>query len=147
MDRGMTLQLAGQYQQSNDVLEQAEEEIDRLYTRHIRTESLAFMTNDNSLPFEGDPYEQVMINVLKALNYASLNQWQDALVEAGHEVVVASDTQSALDALEADHQFLLKGDVFTEELLRTYIDYKRTKEVQAVKLRPHPYEFALYYDI
>ena len=55
--------------------------------------------------------------------------------------------EEALDALEADHQFLLKGDVFTEQLLRTYIDYKREKEVQAIKLRPHPYEFALYYDI
>jgi glutamine synthetase len=55
--------------------------------------------------------------------------------------------EDALDALEADYQFLLKGDVFTEQLLRTYIDYKREKEVQAVKLRPHPYEFALYYDI
>jgi len=55
--------------------------------------------------------------------------------------------EDALDALEADHQFLLKGDVFTEELLNTYIDYKRKKEVTEVKLRPHPYEFALYYDI
>ena len=53
----------------------------------------------------------------------------------------------ALDALDADHQFLLKGDVFTEELLQTYIDYKRDKEVDAIRLRPHPYEFALYYDI
>jgi glutamine synthetase len=53
----------------------------------------------------------------------------------------------ALDALEADHAFLLKGDVFTEELLDTYIGYKREKEDQAVRLRPHPYEFALYYDI
>ena len=55
--------------------------------------------------------------------------------------------ENALDALEADHQFLLKGDVFTEELLNTYIEYKREKEVDAVRLRPHPYEFALYYDI
>jgi glutamine synthetase len=53
----------------------------------------------------------------------------------------------ALDALEADHAFLLKGDVFTEELLDTYVGYKREKEDQAVRLRPHPYEFALYYDI
>jgi glutamine synthetase len=52
-----------------------------------------------------------------------------------------------LDSLEKDHAFLLKGDVFTEELLNTYIDYKRSKEVDAVRLRPHPYEFALYYDI
>jgi glutamine synthetase len=53
----------------------------------------------------------------------------------------------ALDALERDFAFLLKGDVFTEELLRHYIEYKREKEVDAVRLRPHPYEFALYYDI
>jgi glutamine synthetase len=55
--------------------------------------------------------------------------------------------EDALTALEKDHAFLLKGDVFTEELLSTYIDYKRSKEVDAVRLRPHPYEFALYYDI
>jgi len=55
--------------------------------------------------------------------------------------------ENALDALEKDHAFLTKGDVFTEPLLETYIDYKRDKEVNAVRLRPHPYEFALYYDI
>ena len=55
--------------------------------------------------------------------------------------------EAALDAIEADHQFLLKGDVFTEDLLSTYIEYKRSKEVDALRLRPHPYEFALYYDI
>jgi len=55
--------------------------------------------------------------------------------------------EDALNALEKDHSFLLKGDVFTEELLQTYIDYKRTKEVEAVRLRPHPHEFMLYYDI
>jgi hypothetical protein len=94
MDRGMTLQLAGDYQQSNAVLEQAEEELDRLYTRKIRTETLAFMTNETALPYEGDPYEQVLINVLKALNYAVLGQWQDALVEArriDHRLNVLSD--------------------------------------------------------
>jgi glutamine synthetase len=53
----------------------------------------------------------------------------------------------ALDCLEGDHAFLLKGDVFTEELLEAYIGYKRKAEADAVRLRPHPYEFALYYDI
>ena len=52
----------------------------------------------------------------------------------------------SLDALEADHEFLLKGDVFTKVLIETYIDYKRVREVEGVALRPHPYEFALYYD-
>jgi glutamine synthetase len=55
--------------------------------------------------------------------------------------------EDALEALERDNGFLLKGDVFTEELLRTYVEYKRVKEVDAVRLRPHPYEFHLYYDI
>ncbi len=55
--------------------------------------------------------------------------------------------ESALDHLARDYQFLLKGDVFTEEMLNTYIDYKREKEVNALRLRPHPYEFQMYYDI
>ena len=52
-----------------------------------------------------------------------------------------------LDALERDHDFLLEGDVFTEDLLQTWIEYKRKNELDAVALRPHPYEFFLYYDI
>ncbi len=55
--------------------------------------------------------------------------------------------ESALDHLAKDYQFLLKGDVFTDEMLNTYIDYKREKEVNAMRLRPHPYEFQMYYDI
>ena len=53
----------------------------------------------------------------------------------------------ALDALEADHQFLLKGDVFTRDAVETYISYKRSREIDEIRLRPHPYEFLLYYDI
>ena len=52
-----------------------------------------------------------------------------------------------LDALEGDHEFLLKGDVFTEDLLSAYIAYKRQTELDPVRLRPHPYEFTLYFDI
>ena len=55
--------------------------------------------------------------------------------------------EEALSCLEEDHAFLLKGDVFTEELLEAYISYKRRAEADAIRLRPHPYEFALYYDI
>ena len=53
----------------------------------------------------------------------------------------------ALDALAADHDFLLRGDVFTPDVIETWIDYKRTSEADAIRLRPHPYEFCLYYDI
>jgi len=55
--------------------------------------------------------------------------------------------QQALDALEADHAFLLRGDVFTKDVIEMWLSYKREKEVDAIALRPHPYEFHLYYDI
>jgi glutamine synthetase len=67
----------------------------------------------------------------------------DELAEIKH---VPGSLEEALDSLEADHEFLLKGGVFTEDLIRTWIDYKRTEEVDQVALRPHPWEFALYYD-
>ncbi len=55
--------------------------------------------------------------------------------------------EDALDNLENDHDFLMKGDVFTADAIETWISYKRSKEVDALRLRPHPYEFFLYYDI
>ena len=55
--------------------------------------------------------------------------------------------REALNALEADHDYLLKGDVFTSDVIETWISYKMENEVEAVDLRPHPWEFALYYDI
>src|SRR5271155_3446805 len=58
-----------------------------------------------------------------------------------------SSLEEALDCLAEDHEFLLKGDVFSDDLIETFIEYKRKKEADAIRLRPHPYEFALYYDI
>ena len=55
--------------------------------------------------------------------------------------------EEALDELHADHDFLLKGDVFTEDAIETWIEYKRENEVSPVRMRPHPHEFELYYDI
>jgi glutamine synthetase len=54
--------------------------------------------------------------------------------------------EQALDCLEEDHEFLLKGDVFTEDVIQTWISYKREREVAPVARRPHPHEFELYYD-
>ncbi len=50
-------------------------------------------------------------------------------------------------ALEADHDYLLEGGVFTPDLIETWVDYKRVNEVLPISLRPHPHEFELYYDI
>ena len=54
--------------------------------------------------------------------------------------------EEALNNLRDDHEFLLKGDVFTEDVIETWIDYKMANEVAAMRLRPHPWEFALYFD-
>jgi glutamine synthetase len=53
---------------------------------------------------------------------------------------------AVLDRLEADHDFLTEGDVFTPDLVETWIEYKRTKEIDPVRFRPHPHEFEMYYD-
>jgi glutamine synthetase len=60
--------------------------------------------------------------------------------------VMPGSLEEALDNLQKDHEFLLKGDVFTEDVIETWIGYKMDNEVNAMRLRPHPYEFALYYD-
>jgi glutamine synthetase len=60
---------------------------------------------------------------------------------------VPGTLEEALDALESDCDFLFKGDVFTEDVVKTWITYKRENEVDALRLRPHPYEFFLYYDV
>ena len=134
MDRGMTLQLAGEYQKSNAVLEQAEDEVDRLYTRRVRTETAAFLTNDNTLPYEGDPYEQVLINVVKAINYALLGEWQEALVEArrfDHRLNVLSDRTNDKNAYRDDgFARYLSGILYesTGDLNNAFIDYRKAYE-------------------
>ena len=55
--------------------------------------------------------------------------------------------EGALDALEKDHDFLLKGGVFTKDLIEVWIAEKRKRDVNQVRLRPHPHEFFLYYDV
>jgi len=53
----------------------------------------------------------------------------------------------ALEALEADNEYLQAGGVFPADLIETWIDYKRTNEINPIRLRPHPHEFEMYYDI
>ena len=134
MDRGMTLQLAGRYQESNAVLEQAEEEVDRLYTHRLRTEAKAFLINDTELTYEGDAYEQVMINVLKALNYAVMGAWNDAVVEArriDHRLNVLSDRVQEKDGYRDDSfARYLSGILYEEigDLNNAFIAYRNAYE-------------------
>ena len=66
--------------------------------------------------------------------------------DAANVTQVPGSLEEVLDALEEDHEFLLVGDVFTSDIIETWLDYKRTNEVDEMRLRPHPYEFFLYFD-
>ena len=68
----------------------------------------------------------------------------EALAEIG---TVPSSLEEAINALEEDHEYLLKGDVFTKDVINVWIEYKRQNEIDALRLRPHPHEFYLYFDI
>ena len=67
--------------------------------------------------------------------------------EAAKIRTMPGSLDEALTHLEKNHQFLLKGGVFSEDLIESWISYKRNKEVDTMRLRPHPYEFFLYYDV
>jgi len=67
--------------------------------------------------------------------------------EAKNVPSMPGSLEQALDHLEKDHAYLTDGDVFPVDLIETWISYKRKYEADAVRMRPHPYEFHLYYDI
>jgi len=61
--------------------------------------------------------------------------------------VMPASLEEALTELEGDHEFLMRGNVFTQDALDTWISYKRENEIDPVRLRPHPHEFELYFDL
>ena len=70
-----------------------------------------------------------------------------ALTAKGYRITQATDGVSGLTALEQDHNYLLEGGVFTPDLIETWISWKRENELDPIRLRPTPHEFALYYDV
>jgi glutamine synthetase len=67
--------------------------------------------------------------------------------ELGNIQTLPASLEEALNNLEDDHEFLLKGGVFSEDLVEAWISYKRNNEVDAIRVRPHPHEFFMYYDV
>ncbi|MGV0627840.1 type I glutamate--ammonia ligase, partial [Mycolicibacter minnesotensis] len=66
--------------------------------------------------------------------------------EAANVPQAPTSLAAVIDNLEADHEYLTEGGVFTPDLIENWINYKRQNEITPIDLRPHPYEFALYYD-
>ena len=69
--------------------------------------------------------------------------WPEELAQIAS---VPDSLRGAIEALQADHSFLLRGDVFNADFIANWIDMKQ-KEYDALRLRPHPYEFSMYYDV
>ena len=108
------------------------------------------------IPFTGSTKYDFRKDLYGNLTYGPLwKQWYDTNGKEGVEPPAEAkkikqlpgDLGIVLDNLEKSHDWLLKGDVFTPDVIETWIEYKRKNEVDPVRLRPHPWEFALYFDI
>ncbi|MBI3992558.1 MAG: hypothetical protein HY342_04740 [Candidatus Lambdaproteobacteria bacterium] len=125
MDRGTLLHYAGDYEASNRAFEEAERRIDELYTESISGHVGAFIVNDNTLPYRGEDFESVVINIYRALNYAQLGSVQDALVEA-------RKVDQKLDFInrqyDADKKNVYKEDAFARLLMGIFYEMNNTRQ-------------------
>jgi hypothetical protein len=129
-DKGSILQMMGDYKGSAAILDSADQRIDDLYTKSATKEITSFFSNDLNLPYEGENFEQVMVNIMKCLDYMYMNNFQDAAVEARK---VNHRMNLLIDKYEGKSTY--KDDAFarylsalsfeaTGALNDAYIDYK-----------------------
>ena len=124
-----------------------------VYTENPKTKRIEFRPPDNSC----NPYLAFAAMLMAGLDGIQnkidpgepldKNTYELTQEEAAQVPTVPGSLEKAIAALEEDHEFLLKGNVFTQDVIDVWIEYKREKEIDAVRLRPHPYEFYLYFDI
>lgn len=134
MDNGMVLHLAGRYQESNAILEEAHLLIEEQYTTRVRDQASALLLNETQLPYAGEPFEHVLINVIKALNYALLSHWSDALVEArriDHRLNVLSDHAEGNAYKEDPFARYLTGVLYeiAGDLNNAYVAFRKAEAV------------------
>ncbi len=124
-----------------------------VYSRSEKSKRIEFRTPDNSC----NPYLSFAACLMAGLDGVAnkidpgkpidKDLYELPPAEAKKVKQLPGSLGEVLDALEKDHDFLLKGDVFTPDLIETWIEYKRKNEDDQIRLRPHPWEFALYFDI
>ena len=124
-----------------------------MYSTNPRTKRLEFRCPDNT----ANGYMCLAAMMMAGLDGiqnkidpgqpADMNLYELSKAEAVKIRTVPSSLEAALDALEKDNEFLMKGGVFTQDVIDVWLDYKRTQEVDAIRLRPHPWEFHMYFDI
>lgn len=124
-----------------------------VYTENPKTKRIEFRPPDNSC----NPYLAFAAMLMAGIDGIQnkidpgepldKNTYELTAEEAAQVPTVPGSLEEAIAALEEDHKFLLKGNVFTQDVIDVWIEYKREKEIDSVRLRPHPYEFYLYFDI
>jgi hypothetical protein len=148
MDRAMVLHLSGNFVQSNACLEEAKTTAQKLWTQSVSQNAAAWLTTDEAMPYQGEEFEKVMLHVLGALNYMSLQQLDDARVEARQV-----SSRLALHAAKTDEGPLayrddafarwLSGLLFEADthelgaLSEAWIDYKRALQIYEEAYGPH----------
>lgn len=124
-----------------------------VYTENPKTKRIEFRSPDNSC----NPYLAFAAMLMAGIDGIQnkidpgepldKNTYELSEGEQKNIKTVPSSLEESLNALENDHEYLLKGKVFTQDVIDVWLEYKRTREIDAVRLRPHPYEFYLYFDI
>ncbi|QOV88749.1 type I glutamate--ammonia ligase [Humisphaera borealis] len=124
-----------------------------MYSEKVQTKRIEFRCPDSSC----NPYLAFSAMTMAAIDGIQnkidpgdpLDKDIYRLTSAEYEKLQSApiNLEEALDALENDHDFLLSGDVFTADVIHYWIKYKRENEVEAIRVRPHPYEFCMYFDI
>lgn len=142
MDKAMVLHLAGRYKESNAVLEQAKSTAEDLWTESVGKNALAWVTTDNSLPYQGEDFEKVMLHVVAALNYVALGEDEAARVEARQ---VTAKLELYNSKYEDAHKSVYRDDAFarwlsgklratdedTTALNDAWIDYRKAIDLYA----------------
>ncbi|MCH8843485.1 MAG: hypothetical protein IID61_10985 [SAR324 cluster bacterium] len=125
LDRGVFYHYAGKYKESNEAFELAEVRMDELFTESISGNVAAFLSNDNTLPYGGEDFEQVVVNMYRALNYVQLGDVDAALVEA-------RKVDNKLDYInrqyEPDQQNVYKEDAFARMLMGIFYEMAATRD-------------------
>ncbi|MBI3995916.1 MAG: hypothetical protein HY349_08075 [Nitrospirae bacterium] len=134
LDRAMMLHLAGQYAESSQALAEAENRIEELYTKSVAAGAGSMLANDYTLPYEGEDFEKVMINVIAALNYVYLGQWDEALVEArkvDHKLNLFNDKYEKKNVYKQDALAQYLSGILYEakgELNDAFISYRKAHQ-------------------
>ncbi len=133
LDQGMVFHLAGRYVESNAALEKAYQLVEDQYATRIRDEAKAILINETQLPYEGEPFEHVWINIIKALNFAVQEEWEEGLVEArrlDHRLNVLYDDREDDEYREDPFARYLSGVLYEAfgDRNNAYVAYRKAEQ-------------------